>query len=74
MPERDDPRHPFGAAFVAYDVKGYGKPQGKDPLGPRIVAGQCDHCGAAEITPEQPTCQRGVQQSGVRPAPVRGVA
>ena len=56
------------AGFAAYDVAGYGKPQGKDPLGPRIVVGQCDQCGAAEIDPQQPTCL--VCGSGLREIPL----
>jgi DEAD/DEAH box helicase domain-containing protein len=56
------------AGFAAYDFRGFGKPKGKDPLGPKIVVGQCDQCGAAEIEPQQPTCQ--VCGSGLREIPL----
>lgn len=56
------------AGFAAYDVKGFGRPQAKDPLGPRIIVGQCDQCGAAEIEPTQPTCS--VCHAGLREIPV----
>lgn len=56
------------AGFVAYDVHGFGKPQAKDPLGPKIIVGQCDECGAAEIGPDGPSCK--VCRAGLREIPV----
>lgn len=56
------------AGFAAYEVRGFGSPVPKDPLGPRILVGQCDECGAAEIEPQQESCQ--VCSAGLRLIPM----
>jgi DEAD/DEAH box helicase domain-containing protein len=56
------------AGFAAYDPRGFGAPVSKDPLGPRLLVGQCDECGAAEIEPEKESCQ--VCGAGLRLIPM----
>jgi DEAD/DEAH box helicase domain-containing protein len=56
------------AGFAAYEARGFGSPVPKDPLGPRILVGQCDECGAAEIEPQQESCK--VCSAGLRLIPM----
>ncbi|QKE84395.1 DEAD/DEAH box helicase [Arthrobacter sp. NEB 688] len=45
------------AGFAAWDVRGFGRPQPRDPLGPRKNVGQCGACGAARLDPPSEVCE-----------------